>query len=132
GGPAGPHRGAGAVGAVRVHRAVRGGGRDPDPGDDHGGRGRDDLRAPVGTVLSMAGVVLGCFGGYGLARALGRDTVMRMLGSHAEVIEERLHDGGFYAVCTLRLMPGIPYWPVNYGSGALGVRSREFLIATVV
>ena len=87
---------------------------------------------PVGTVLSMAGVVLGCFGGYGLARALGRDTVMRMLGSHAEVIEERLHDGGFYAVCTLRLMPGIPYWPVNYGSGALGVSSREFLIATVV
>src|SRR5699024_6484120 len=34
--------------------------------------------------------------------------------------------------CTLRLMPGIPYWPVNYGSGALGVSSREFLIATVV
>src|SRR5699024_10218836 len=80
----------------------------------------------------MAGVVLGCFGGYGLARALGRDTGMRMLGSHSAVIQERLPDGGFYAVCTRRLMPGIPYWPVNYGSGALGASSREFLIATVV
>lgn len=87
---------------------------------------------PLGTLLSMIGVVIGCYGGYGIARLLGRDTVMRMLGSHAEVVEERLEDGGFYAVCTLRLMPGIPYWPVNYGSGALGISSREFLTATAL
>ena len=87
---------------------------------------------PAGTLLSMIGVVIGCCGGYWIARGLGRDTVMRMLGSHAEVVEERLGDGGFYAVCTLRLMPGIPYWPVNYGSGALGIRGREFLIATLL
>ncbi|ATG53303.1 hypothetical protein CFK38_15930 [Brachybacterium vulturis] len=87
---------------------------------------------PVGTVLSMIGVMIGCLGGYGIARGLGRETVMRRLGSHAEVVEERLGDGGFYAVCTLRLMPGIPYWPVNYGSGALGISSRDFLIATAL
>ncbi|GAA1857710.1 TVP38/TMEM64 family protein [Brevibacterium marinum] len=85
-----------------------------------------------GTVLSMIGVVAGCFGGYWISRGLGRETVMRLLGSHAEAVESRLTDGGFYAVCTLRLMPGFPYWPVNYGSGALGIRSRTFLIATVV
>ena len=85
---------------------------------------------PLGTVLSMIGVVLGCWGGYGVARGLGRDTVMRSLGSHADMVEEHLADGGFYAVCTLRLMPGIPYWPVNYGSGALGITQREFLVAT--
>lgn len=87
---------------------------------------------PVGTVVSIIGVVIGCYGGYGIARGLGRDTVIRLLGSHAEVIEERLEDGGFYAVCTLRLMPGIPYWPVNYGSGALGITSRDFLVATAL
>lgn len=87
---------------------------------------------PVGTVVSIIGVVIGCYGGYGIARGLGRDAVMRLLGSHAEVIEERLEDGGFYAVCTLRLMPGIPYWPVNYGSGALGITSRDFLVATAL
>lgn len=85
-----------------------------------------------GTILSMIGVVAGCFGGYWISRGLGRETVMRLLGSHAEAIESRLTNGGFYAVCTLRLMPGFPYWPVNYGSGALGIRSRTFLIATVV
>ena len=85
-----------------------------------------------GTVLSMIGVLAGCFGGYWISRALGRDTVMKLLGSHAEAVESRLTNGGFYAVCTLRLMPGFPYWPVNYGSGALGIRSRTFLIATAV
>lgn len=85
-----------------------------------------------GTLLSMIGVTAGCFGAYWLARALGRETVMRALGSHRGVVEERLEGGGFYAVCTLRLMPGIPYWPVNYGSGALGIPSREFLLATAL
>lgn len=87
---------------------------------------------PFGTLWSMIGVVLGCWGGYWIARALGRDTVMRLLGSHAESVESRLTGGGFYAVCTLRLMPGFPYWPVNYGSGALGIDNRTFLTATVI
>lgn len=87
---------------------------------------------PFGTLLSMIGVVLGCWGGYWIARALGRETVMKLLGSHAESVESRLTGGGFYAVCTLRLMPGFPYWPVNYGSGALGIDNRTFLTATVV
>ncbi|MDN6747028.1 MAG: TVP38/TMEM64 family protein [Brevibacterium sp.] len=85
-----------------------------------------------GTILSMIGVLAGCLGGYWISRGLGHDTVMKLLGSHAEAIESRLTNGGFYAVCMLRLMPGFPYWPVNYGSGALGIRSRTFLIATVV
>ncbi|TSI15586.1 TVP38/TMEM64 family protein [Brevibacterium aurantiacum] len=85
-----------------------------------------------GTILSMIGVLAGCVGGYWIARGLGRDTVMKLLGNHAEAIESRLTNGGFYAVCILRLMPGFPYWPVNYGSGALGIRSRTFLIATVI
>ncbi|WP_350270134.1 TVP38/TMEM64 family protein [Brevibacterium sp. CBA3109] len=87
---------------------------------------------PFGTLLSMIGVVIGCYGGYWISRALGRETVMKLLGNHAEAIESRLTNGGFYAVCMLRLMPGFPYWPVNYGSGALGIKSRTFLIATVV
>ncbi|WP_181274102.1 TVP38/TMEM64 family protein [Brevibacterium oceani] len=87
---------------------------------------------PFGTLWSMIGVVLGCWGGYWIARALGRDTVMKLLGSHAESVESRLTGGGFYAVCALRLMPGFPYWPVNYGSGALGIDNRTFLTATVI
>ncbi|NMA75704.1 MAG: TVP38/TMEM64 family protein [Actinomycetales bacterium] len=87
---------------------------------------------PVGTVLSLVGVVIGCWGAYWLARGLGRETVLRLLGGHAQLVEERLEGGGFFAVCTLRLLPGVPYWPVNYGSGALGIRSHDFLVATAL
>ncbi|GAB3192574.1 TVP38/TMEM64 family protein [Nesterenkonia suensis] len=85
-----------------------------------------------GSLLSIVGVLLGCWGAYWLARGLGRATVVRMLGTHAATVERHLADAGFAAVATLRLMPGLPYWPVNYGSGAFGVSQRDFLLAGVV
>ncbi len=86
----------------------------------------------LGTPLSLIGVTLGSWGAYGAARGLGQKTVLKMLGGHAHVVESQLVGGGFYAVCTLRLAPGIPYWPVNYGAGAFGVPHRDFLAATIL
>ncbi|MGJ7560458.1 TVP38/TMEM64 family protein, partial [Brevibacterium casei] len=87
---------------------------------------------PLGTLLTLIGIVLGGYAGYWIARGLGRPTARKMLGSHAEAVETQLHGGGFYAVCTLRLLPGLPYWPVNYGSGAFGIDNRTFLTATTI
>ncbi|WP_344683874.1 MULTISPECIES: TVP38/TMEM64 family protein [Actinomycetes] len=85
-----------------------------------------------GSALSIIGVFIGCWGAYWLARALGRATVVKMLGTHADTVERHLADAGFQAVATLRLMPGLPYWPVNYGSGAFGVSQRDFLVAGLI
>lgn len=88
--------------------------------------------AALGSLLSVIGVLLGCWGGYWLARALGTDLVRRVLGSHADTVESYLAGAGFEAVVVLRLMPGIPYWPVNYGSGAFGIDHRAYLAASVL
>lgn len=85
-----------------------------------------------GTILSILGAALGCWAAYWIARGLGHSVVMRLLGKHAETVRDRLEDGGFLAVCLLRLTPGIPYWPVNYGAGAFRVSNREYLLATVL
>src|SRR5699024_3120149 len=85
-----------------------------------------------GSVLSLVGVIAGCLGAYWIARGLGKGTVLRLLGRHRVTVEEQLGSAGFAAVCTLRVRPGLPYWPINYGAGALGVPYREFAIATVV
>lgn len=85
-----------------------------------------------GTVLSVIGVLIGCWIAYWLARGLGKETVKRLLGRHASTVEERLGNAGFEAVFTLRLMPGLPYWPVNYGSGAFGVSQRDYLVANSI
>lgn len=85
-----------------------------------------------GSVLSLVGAVAGCLGAYWIARGLGKGTVLRLLGRHRVTVEEQLGSAGFAAVFTLRVLPGLPYWPINYGAGALGVPYREFAIATVV
>ena len=85
-----------------------------------------------GSLLSVIGVFIGCFAAYRLARFLGTQAVRRMLGSHAEKVEAHLEGAGFEAVCALRLTPGVPYWPVNYGSGAFGVTQRDFVVASLI
>ncbi|MGC0249510.1 TVP38/TMEM64 family protein [Pseudactinotalea sp. Z1748] len=85
-----------------------------------------------GSILSVTGVLIGCWGAYWLARGLGMSTVERMLGRHGPTVKDRLSSKGFHAVYTLRLMPGVPYWPVNYGSGAFGVSQRDFVVASAL
>lgn len=85
-----------------------------------------------GSVLSVIGVLIGCWGAYWLARLLGRETVAKLLGKHTETIEDRLEGAGFEAVFMLRVLPGLPYWPVNYGSGAFGITQRDYLAASAL
>lgn len=85
-----------------------------------------------GSVLSVVGVLLGSWGAYWLARALGRETVTKLLGRHTATIEKRLGNAGFEAVFMLRILPGLPYWPVNYGSGAFGIAHRDYVVASVL
>ena len=86
----------------------------------------------LGSVLSVIGVFLGAWGAYWLARALGKRTVKRMLGRYRSRVEDQLSSAGFEAVCTLRLLPGVPYWPVNYGSGVFGVRTGVYVPASLL
>lgn len=91
------------------------------------------LLGPIlGSVLSVAASMLGSIGAYWLARAVSKDTVMGWLGHRAAELERRLTTGGFEAVFTLRILPGMPYWPVNYGAGAFGVRFRDFAVASAI
>lgn len=85
-----------------------------------------------GSLLSVIGVLIGGYAAYRLAHFLGTQAVRKMLGTHAEKVESHLEDAGFEAVFVLRLMPGVPYWPVNYGSGAFGVSQRDFVVASTI
>ncbi|UBH05376.1 TVP38/TMEM64 family protein [Leucobacter sp. Psy1] len=83
-----------------------------------------------GAILSVIGALVGSWVAYWLARALGKQTVTKLLGRHARTVEERLTHAGVESVYLLRLMPGLPYWPVNYGSGAFGISQRDFLVGS--
>lgn len=85
-----------------------------------------------GTILSVIGVLIGCWGAYWMARGLGREATAKLLGSHHHTVERHLDQAGFQAVFMLRLLPGFPYWPINYGSGAFGVGQRAYMLASLI
>lgn len=85
-----------------------------------------------GSALSVVGSMVGSIIAYWIARALGKDTVLRLLGRHGRTVANRLGSASFEAVFTLRLTPGIPYWPVNYAAGALGVPHATFVNASAL
>ncbi|CAD2072381.1 TVP38/TMEM64 family protein [Phocicoccus pinnipedialis] len=85
-----------------------------------------------GSVVSFLSVMIGSWIGYWIARLTGQQLTFKLLGRHGKTVKNYLGDAGFLAMCTARLMPGLPYWPVNYGAGALGISQSAFLSATFI
>src|SRR5699024_9957070 len=86
----------------------------------------------AGSLFSFTGILIGSWIGYWLARFTGQDLIFKLLGRHGTTVKKYLSDAGLTAMCTARLMPGLPYWPVNYGAGALGISQSTFLSATFI
>ena len=86
----------------------------------------------AGSIFSFSGIMIGSWIGFWLARFTGQKWTFKLLGRHGPTVKDYLSDAGFLAMCTARLMPGLPYWPVNYGAGALGVNQYVFLSATFI
>lgn len=84
----------------------------------------------AGSLFSFTGILIGSWIGYWLARLTGQELTFKLLGRHGATVKKYLGDAGFLAMCTARLMPGLPYWPINYGAGALGISQSAFLSAT--
>ncbi len=86
----------------------------------------------VGSLLSVVGASVGAVGAYGIARLAGHEVIMKGLGRHARRVEDALEERGFLAIMALRCAPGLPYWPVNYGAGAVGVELGTFTAASTL
>ena len=85
-----------------------------------------------GTLLAWAGALLGAFGGFLLGRRLGRPAADRMLRGRLQDADKVLARHGLVAVVAVRLLPLFPFTPINYASGLLGVRLRDYVLGTAV
>lgn len=85
-----------------------------------------------GTLLAWAGALLGALGGFLLGRRLGRPAVDRLLQGRLQQADEVLSHHGLFAVLAVRLLPLFPFAPLNYASGLLGVRTRDYVLGTAV
>ena len=88
--------------------------------------------AVAGTGLVLAAAVLGAGLCLLVARRLGSDAVLSLLGPRGLRWRGWLQENGFGAVLTSRLAPGIPAGIVNYAAGLTGIRPRTFLAAVAL
>lgn len=86
----------------------------------------------TGTIVALAGAIIGATISFGLARRMGRSSVERLLSGRAAAVDEWLADRGTAAVLSLRLVPLVPFSLANWAAGATGIRPREYLVGTVL
>ncbi len=90
------------------------------------------LFGPVtGVLLAVAGTMLAAAAAFGLVRAVGGPLVERHA-DHLVWLRARLDRSGVLAVASLRLIPVLPFFVVNYAAGLSGVRLGPYLLGTVL
>jgi uncharacterized membrane protein YdjX (TVP38/TMEM64 family) len=84
-----------------------------------------------GTVLSWSSAMVGAALCYGIARALGRPVVERLVGGTALAKSDAIFDRyGSHAVLIARLIPLISFDVVSYAAGLTRIGLLPFLVAT--
>jgi uncharacterized membrane protein YdjX (TVP38/TMEM64 family) len=85
-----------------------------------------------GALLSWASATAGAALCFGIARALGRPAVERLLGGAAalDAADRFFLRHGRRTVLLARLLPFVPFDPVSYSAGLTSMRVGPFLVAT--
>lgn len=87
----------------------------------------------VGVTVALIATGISALLSFALARSLGRRMVARHLDrAPVQAVNERLTDGGWLAVASLRLIPAVPFLPTNYACGLSFVRTRPYLAGTMI
>ena len=84
-----------------------------------------------GSVLNGLGLVLGSAVGYTIARALGRDFVLHLVGPRIKRVERLFDTRGFWPLVQVRFLP-VPFAVVNYAAALAGVRPTLFLTTSTL
>jgi uncharacterized membrane protein YdjX (TVP38/TMEM64 family) len=85
----------------------------------------------LGVTLAVTASTVSALAALALVRAAGWQ-LNRLVRHHAvDRLDSRLRERGWVAVISLRLIPLVPFAPLNYAVGASGVRVLPYVLATV-
>jgi uncharacterized membrane protein YdjX (TVP38/TMEM64 family) len=87
----------------------------------------------TGVLLAIAGTALAAGAAFWLARFVGAGFMQRYAHRPAVVwVRGRLDRSGLLAMVSLRLIPAVPFFLMNYSSALSGVRFAPYLFGTVL
>ncbi|HEX2807532.1 MAG TPA: TVP38/TMEM64 family protein [Kineosporiaceae bacterium] len=87
---------------------------------------------PLGIALVLTAATAGAIGAFGLARLLGRDAFSRLADGHLDRLEALLDRHGMLAALVVRLIPVMPFTPLNYACGVTTMRLRHYVVGTAL
>lgn len=85
-----------------------------------------------GSIYSIIGSLLSAMMGYGVGYYMGRKSVQKLAGSSINRLSRRLAHHGLLAVITVRIIPVAPFAVINLVAGASHIKTRDFIIGTLV
>jgi phospholipase D1/2 len=85
-----------------------------------------------GFLYSLIGMTLSAMLTFGIGRLLGRKLMDHLSGSRVYRVSRALAAKGILAVVTLRILPVAPFSIVNAVAGASHIRTKDFLVGTVI
>jgi uncharacterized membrane protein YdjX (TVP38/TMEM64 family) len=85
----------------------------------------------LGITLAATASTISALIALGLVRAAGWQLSRLVRHQAVERVDARLRERGWLAVMSLRLVPVVPFAPLNYAAGASGVRVLPYTLATI-
>lgn len=85
-----------------------------------------------GLALCLLASTISALIAFAVARRLGGRAVARLGPGRVRALEERLCERGLLTVTSARLVPAIPFAPLNYTLGVTSVRWPAYLLGTAV
>jgi len=85
-----------------------------------------------GTLGALCGATTRACGQFGIARALGREAVAKLLKGRGAKLDAKIGEHGFKAVLLVRLIPNVPFDMQNYALGFSRVRFTPFAFGTLL
>lgn len=85
-----------------------------------------------GTVWTSIAAILAAVLSFGFSRTIGRKLVEQKLAGKWENIDREMHQGGFFYMFAIRLLPLIPYGLVNFAAGLTSIKFRDYFLGTLI
>jgi len=88
-----------------------------------------------GTLFNFLAANIGANAAFALSRTLGGDGVRRLMGDDSAALQKLdrvVGKHGFRGLLTLRLIPLVPFNALNFGSGLVALKWRNYAVATLI
>ena len=86
----------------------------------------------LGPIYVLSGAWMGAAISFALGKYLGHNALRLFAGERAKKLSESLGDSGVITVIVIRLVPAAPFAIANMLVGASHIRTRDFLLGTIV